>query len=74
MRPEATKIDVHLGGAGVGEQQPSTENWLGEDVEDGVGDDLLIDVHLAAAVGNTPDTMILLVEADRSFNVCTYIG
>jgi len=56
--PEATEVNVHLGGAGVGEQQPSTEDWLGEDVEDGVGDDLLIDVHLAAAIGNTPDDWV----------------
>lgn len=55
MGPEAADVDVELWGAAVGEQQPGTEDWLGQNVQDGVGDNLLIDVHLAATVGNTPD-------------------
>lgn len=61
--PEAANIDVGLRHAGVGEKQPSTEDWLGKDVENSVGDDLLVNVHVAAAVGDTPDarTVVSLV-------------
>lgn len=55
--PEAADVDVDLWGTAVGEEQPSTEDWLSEDVQNGVGDDLLIDVHLAATVGHTPNTV-----------------
>ena len=55
LGPEAAKVDVSLWHARVGEEEPSTEDWLGEDVENGVGDDLLVDVQVARAVGNTPD-------------------
>ena len=54
--PEATELDLSLGHALVGEEQPSTEDRLGEQVEDGVGNDLLVNSHLAGAIGNTPDT------------------
>lgn len=57
VSPEAADVDVHLWGAAVGEQEPGTENRLGQDVQNGVGDDLLIDVHLAAAISNTPDAI-----------------
>merc|ERR1711977_679189 len=57
LRPEAAKVDVALRHALVGEQEPGTEDRLGEDVEDGVGDDLLVRVHghAAAVVGELPD-------------------
>lgn len=45
----------------MGEQEPGAENGLGEDVEDGVGDDLLVNVHVAGAVGNAPDAEGMLV-------------
>jgi hypothetical protein len=41
----------------VGEQEPGTEDGLGKDVQNGVGDNLLVDVEVAAAVGDTPDAM-----------------
>lgn len=53
--PEATKVDVGLWSALVGEQEPSTEDWLGQDVQNSVGDDLLVDVQVAATIGHTPD-------------------
>ena len=58
--PEATKLNLSLGHALVGEEQPSTEDRLGEQVEDSVGNDLLVNGHLAGAIGNTPNTVSLL--------------
>jgi hypothetical protein len=58
--PEATKLNLSLGHALVGEEQPSTEDRLGEQVENGVGNDLLVNGHLAGAIGNTPNAEIEL--------------
>ena len=55
MGPEATNVEVGLLQALVSEQEPGTEDRLGKDVEDGIGDDLLIDIHVAGAVSDTPD-------------------
>ena len=54
--PEATEINVGLRHVHVGKQQPQTEDWLGENVEDGVGNDLTVDIDVARAVSDTPDT------------------
>jgi hypothetical protein len=56
LAPEATDLNVGLGDALVGEEEPCTEDGLGEDVEDGVGNDLLVNVHVAGAISDTPDT------------------
>lgn len=56
LAPEATDLNVGLGDALVGEEEPGTEDGLGEDVKDGVGDDLLVNGSVAGAVSNTPDT------------------
>lgn len=53
--PEATKLNLSLGHALVGEEQPSTKDRLGEQIEDGVGNDLLVNGHLAGAIGDTPN-------------------
>lgn len=53
--PEATEVDVGLWHADMGEEEPGTEDWLGEDVEHSVRDDLLVNVHVAAAISDTPD-------------------
>jgi len=42
----------------VGEEQPGTEDWLGEDVEDSVGDDLAVNVGNAGAISDTPDDWV----------------
>lgn len=57
LRPETADLDVGLRHADVREQEPSAEDGLREDIEDGVGDDLLVDVHVAGAVGDTPDAV-----------------
>ena len=56
LAPEAADLNVGLGDALVGEEKPGTEDGLGKDVEDSVGNDLLVNVHVAGAIGNTPDT------------------
>ena len=56
LAPEATDLNVGLGDALVGEEEPGTEDGLGEDVKDGVGDDLLVNGGGAGAVSDTPDT------------------
>lgn len=56
VSPEATKLNLSLGHALVGEKQPSTKDRLGEQIEDSVGDDLLVNGHLAGAIGDTPNT------------------
>jgi hypothetical protein len=58
--PETTKLNLSLGHALVGEEQPSTEDRLGEQVEDSVGNDLLVNGHLAGAIGNTPNAEMVL--------------
>ena len=56
--PESTKLNVGLWDLGVGNEEPSTKDWLGKDVENSVGDDLLVNVHVAGAVGDTPDNWV----------------
>lgn len=48
-------IDSRAGHAVVGEEKPETEDWLGKDIKDGVGDDFGIEANKAATVSNTPD-------------------
>jgi len=60
LGPEPANLDIGLWNARVREQQPGTEDGLSEDVEDGVRDDLLVNVHVAGAVSDTPDTKHLL--------------
>lgn len=68
--PEASELDVSLGELGVGEEEPEAEDWLGEDVEHGVGDDLLVDAEDAASVGNSPDAVSLLAKSDCTASRC----
>lgn len=55
LGPESVKVDVGLGHVGVGEEEPQAEDWLGENVKDGVGDDLGVNAGNAGTVGYTPD-------------------
>ena len=38
------------------EEKPEAEDWLSQDVKNGVGDNLGVDIDVAGSVGNTPDT------------------
>jgi len=59
--PESTEVNVGLGHALVAKEEPKTENRLSEDIENSVGDDLGVNAGLAGAVGDTPDTVKVLV-------------
>lgn len=39
----------------MGEEEPEAEHWLSEDVKNGVGNDLSVDVDVAGSISNTPD-------------------
>jgi len=56
LTPEAVDLNVGLRDALVGEEEPCTEDGLGEDVKDGVSDDLLVNGGVAGAISDTPDT------------------
>ena len=43
------------------EEKPEAEDWLSQDVKNGVGDNLGIDVDVAGSIGNTPDTGIVSI-------------
>jgi hypothetical protein len=39
----------------MGEEQPEAKNWLGENIENSVGNDLGIEANDTGTIGNTPD-------------------
>ena len=39
----------------VGEEKPEAKDGLGEDIEDGIGDDFGIETDVAGPVSDTPD-------------------
>lgn len=41
----------------VGEEEPEAENWLGENVKNGIRDNLGIDTSDTGTIGNTPNAM-----------------
>lgn len=57
MSPEATNINICLRQARVRDEEPEAEDWFGEDVENGVGDDFAVDAEDARAVGDAPDAV-----------------
>jgi len=58
MGPEATKLDIALWQVGMGDEQPGTEDGLGEDIKDGIGNNFLVDIENAGTVSNTPDNWV----------------
>lgn len=60
MSPVAAELDIGLGDLAVGNEQPKAEDGLGEDIENGVEDDLGVDADLASTVGDTPYTEVSL--------------
>lgn len=55
--PEAVELSIALAQVGVDNEEPGTEDSLGKDIENCVGNNLSVNTDLAGAVGNTPDTM-----------------
>jgi hypothetical protein len=53
--PESGKLNIALTQVGVGNQEPGTKDTLGQDVEDGVGNNLAVNANPASTVGKTPD-------------------
>eukprot|EP00262_Sarcandra_glabra_P007069 TRINITY_DN19631_c0_g1_i1.p2 TRINITY_DN19631_c0_g1~~TRINITY_DN19631_c0_g1_i1.p2 ORF type:complete len:294 (-),score=25.52 TRINITY_DN19631_c0_g1_i1:240-1121(-) len=58
VRPVSAEFDIGLGHLGVGEEQPDTEDGLGQHVKNGVGNDFSVDRSLTGTVGNTPDNRV----------------
>jgi hypothetical protein len=59
MDPEPADLGADLGHAAVREEEPGAEDALGEDVEDGEGDDLGVDADGAArARHDAPDDRV----------------
>lgn len=44
----------------MSEEEPEAEDWLREDIKNGIGDDFSIETDQASTVGNAPDAMFLL--------------
>jgi len=55
LRPPSSHIDVCLGELPVCHEQPEAKDGLGEDIEDGVCDNLGINTRATGTIGNTPD-------------------
>jgi hypothetical protein len=55
----------------VGEEEPEAEDWLGQDIENGIGDDLRVKTNDAATIGNAPDAM--RPSARRRVTMAAYI-
>ena len=41
----------------MGEEEPESENGLGKNVENGVSDDLGVNIDVAGSISDTPDAM-----------------
>lgn len=74
MCPVTTNLDIGLGDLGVAEQEPETEDGLGENVKNSVGNDFVVDRGLAGTVRNTPDTERIKIVGLSDQVFCTYIG
>ena len=51
----ASQTNLRGRDAVVGQEKPEAEDWLGQDVQDGIGDDLSVDRHVAGSISDGPD-------------------
>jgi len=58
LGPPSIKFNVGLWHAAVGEEEPSTEDWLGEDVKDSIGNDLSVNIDVTGAISDTPNNWV----------------
>jgi len=58
VSPEATEINAALRELGMSEEEPETEDWLRQDIEDSVGQNFLVDAKDAGSVGYTPNDWV----------------
>jgi hypothetical protein len=61
MGPKATDINVDIGHLSMGNKEPCTKDWLGKDIKDSVGNDLLVNSGDAGSVSDAPDAVRKLV-------------
>lgn len=61
--PPAANLNVRLRDAAVAKQKPQTKDGLGQNVENGVGQNLTINTSLARTIGKTPHTRSELVSS-----------
>jgi hypothetical protein len=59
--PVATNVGGGVAVLAGSSDDPETNNGLGEDIEDGVDDDLSADLDLPGATSSTPDAVTILV-------------
>jgi hypothetical protein len=55
--PETSQLNIRLTHLSVGDQEPGTEDTLGKNIENGVGDDLAVDTNDASTVSKTPNAI-----------------
>lgn len=65
MGPETAEVNVGLWHVLVSQEEPKTEDWLGKDIEDSVGDNLGIDGCAARPISNTPDAKDDFISAGK---------
>lgn len=56
VRPEATEVNISLAKLSVGDDQPSSEDGLSKNIEDGIGDNLAVNTDAAGTISEAPDT------------------
>jgi len=56
--PEATNVNVGLWDGSVHVEQPGTEDSLGQNITDSVGDDLGVNRGVAGTIGDTPNDWV----------------
>ena len=76
MSPEAAELNVSLGHVHMGQKEPQAEHGLGQNIEDGIGNNLAVNVDVAGAIGNTPDAAAQLAnDPKKARRICkTYTG
>jgi len=63
--PEATDVSVDLRDPRVHDQEPGTENGLGEDVQDGISDDFGIHGGVASTISDSPNNGVRSPDDER---------
>lgn len=56
------KVNLRARHAVVGEEEPEAKDWLGEDIENGIGDDLSVETDHTSTISNTPDAVRVLAK------------
>ena len=58
--PETVELNIAFAEIGMGNQEPGTEDTLGKNIQDSVGDNLAVNTDDAGTISKTPDTKVLL--------------